>query len=407
MELQTKKSGNALIVRAKGRLDASWSDYFTDAFLGYIRSGEHQLVIDAREMHFLSSAGIRSLVLIHKELATVKGRFVMINTGEFVATTLRTTGLGDWIADDIPAEFMVSNQKTPDKLKFSGNCFLMDKNAAVQLQVVNNWKPWDKVKAGHISQIAFPANSFALGIGSPVTSEPESDIQFGDFLSAGGNLVYQPPEVKSHPDYLLPVENYIPELLTIQCLFGQGNMSYLLRFAPEDQKISHSLSELATIALELTGSKMAAFVVLAEIDGLVGAHLIQSPTRKNNTGGMQFNEMRNFLSFTGERVFSGEQAMVFGVVARNGRAGGNSLLKPVPSDSALAMHAHAVVFPFQPLQNGHIDLKQQIDKFFSGPPPRALLHLVNDNRPAIGLGESSFIRGALWCAPANFKEDII
>jgi hypothetical protein len=34
-----------------------------------------------------------------------------------------------------------------------------------------------------------------------------------------------------------------------------------------------------------------------------------------------------------------------------------------------------------------------------------LLHLIEDNRPAIGLGQSSFIRGACWCAAIKYGEE--
>jgi len=36
MELVTEKKGAIFIVRAKGRLDASWTDFFTEAFLEFI-----------------------------------------------------------------------------------------------------------------------------------------------------------------------------------------------------------------------------------------------------------------------------------------------------------------------------------------------------------------------------------
>jgi hypothetical protein len=45
-----------------------------------------------------------------------------------------------------------------------------------------------------------------------------------------------------------------------------------------------------------------------------------------------------------------------------------------------------------------------VRKFFSGPPPLAVMHLVDDMRPAVGLGQSALIRGACWCAPVKDPE---
>ncbi|MDZ7743408.1 MAG: hypothetical protein U5Q03_17140 [Bacteroidota bacterium] len=79
----------------------------------------------------------------------------------------------------------------------------------------------------------------------------------------------------------------------------------------------------------------------------------------------------------------------------------------MPSRPAIAAHMHAVVFPHQPLQNGKLELRQQINKFFNGPPPKTLMHLIEDNRPVRGLGESTFIRGAMWCSPIKNTEEAL
>jgi len=62
----------------------------------------------------------------------------------------------------------------------------------------------------------------------------------------------------------------------------------------------------------------------------------------------------------------------------------------------LAAHIHSAVFPYQPLQTGRIELSATIQKIFNGPAPLAVMHLVTDDRPVIGLGESALVRGAAW-----------
>ncbi|MDZ7743409.1 MAG: STAS domain-containing protein [Bacteroidota bacterium] len=277
MELQTKKTGNALVVSARGRLDANWSDYFTDAFLGYIRQGEHELVVDAKELHFLSSAGIRSLIMINKELARVKGKFIIIKANEFVRSTLETTGLGSWLMKEV-TDTAFDESISNNEQAVSGNYFKLREGAFMQLNCENTWKPWEAVKEDQVKKISFKPDSYALGIGSPISGEVTSGVKFGEYLAVGGNLVYQPPEERSHPDYLLPLENFTPALLSIQSLLCQGEMAHLLRFAPEGDKTSCGIGELVAQALQLCDSDMVAFTILAEIDGLVGAVMIKSPS---------------------------------------------------------------------------------------------------------------------------------
>lgn len=390
-------------MKATGRLNASWAEYFLDAFMEYIRRGEHQLVIDAAGMEFLSSAGIRSLMRIHKELARVEGRFVMINTNEFVSSTLETTGLGEWLAEQIPESFSAETETLAAANNLPDHIFLLDKHAGVKLNTSNSWVPWQTIQKDQVRKTAFHPGSFGLGIGSPVDQDRGNTTRFGDFLAVCGHVVYQPPDVKSRPDYLVPAGLYIPEMQAIQLLFAEGGMSHLLRFAPDDDHSRYPVSHLIDQALALTTAQEIAFVVLGETDGLVGAHLTRSPSGEALAAAPVFPEVREWLSFTGEPAFRGEQALIFGLASKNRET--QPLLKDLPSLPGVSAHMHAAVFPFRPLQNGKIDLHQQIEKLFNGPPPKALMHLVCDNRPVQGLGESSLLRGALWCAPVKEKEE--
>ncbi len=402
MELHTIKTHQSLLVSAKGRLDASWAEYFTDAFLEYIRNGEHQIVIDAQEMVFLSSAGIRSLLRISKELTKVKGSLSILHANEFVADTLKTTGFGVWLSDEVEDIQPAAEQKK-NATNDNENLYVINENADINLKQLNDWKPWDHVSPEQMKQIGFQTDSFALGIGGPADEKDIAHLKFGDFVAFCGHIVYQPPAESSRPDYFLPMENFVPQLQTIQCLYGQGEMSHLLRFAPEENKTSYGISDLINQALSIANAPLVCFVILAEIDGLVGAHMIQSPSEKKDFMPEDFKDLRNWLSFCGERAFQGEQALIFGVGAKGG--GKQHLLKPLASNPEISIHAHGVVFPYQALQNGKLDLNHQISKFFNGPPPKGLMHLIEDNRPAIGLGESLFIRGALWFAPAKWEEE--
>ncbi|MCF8366774.1 MAG: STAS domain-containing protein [Bacteroidales bacterium] len=404
MEIRTIKTDKALLVTIKERLDASWSEYFTDTFLEYIRNGEHRLVIDAQEMSFLSSAGIRSLLLVSKELTKVKGDFRIINSNEFVANTLRTTGFGVWLSEAKAEDILPATKEIneADNLK---NLFIISKDSGITLKLISNWKPWENISESKIKRVEFLPDSFALGIAAPPAADKDAVLKFGDFVSLCGHIVYQPPEERSRPDYFLPMENFVPQLQTIQCIYAQGEMSHLLRFSPEENKENYRIGELASQALSITGSSLAAFVILAEADGLVGAHIIQSPEGEQSFTPTDFKKLRDWLSFSGERAYAGEQTLIFGVVAKHALGGKIDFLIPLSSNPEIAIHAHTTIFPYQTLQNGKLDLMHQITKFFNGPPPKGLMHLIDDNRPSTGLGESSFTRGAMWCAPAKWEED--
>lgn len=407
MELNAEKIGKYLVVNANGRLDATWSDYFTDTFLNYIRNGEHELVLEASGLLFLSSAGIRSLVRINKELAFIKGSFLIVNSNDFVSATLTTTGFGAWLSETMPGD-MTPNIEMHDISNIpSSELYTLNPKGSLKINLINGWQDWKAINESEIKRTAFSRDIFALGIGSTSTELSKARDHFGEMMAVCGNLIYQVPEEQGHPDYLLALNEFIPEMSVLQALICQGEMSAMFRFSPSNDKPTVNISELAGQVLSIVTAPVAGFVVIAEIDGLVGANLIQSPGKIGNQPVLDLFEIRDWLSFSGEKVFSGEQLLLFGVIARASEIKNSGLLKPLPSHPDLAGHMHAAVFPYQPIPNGKIDLKQQTDKFFAGSPPLALMHLIDDNRPVQGLGESSFIRGACWFAPITNTEALL
>lgn len=410
MQLSQEIRGRYLLIKVKGRLDASWSDYFTDTLMNHIRKGHHHLVINASEMTFLSSAGIRSLLIIHRELKTVQGSFMIVESSDFVNKTLGMSGFQSWLAEKLPEDLpdnriddLADNvsQGTPDNREI----YRLNPSATFTLASHAAWLPWKKTSPSSTLGISFPEETFSLGLGSAAENYDMGREQFGEFLAVAGNVVYQPPAEESRPDYLMAGKDYVPSMQCIQALVCRGEAATLIRFSPSGQTHFFQISELLDMILDHCGGMMAGFVILGEIEGLVGASLIQSPGFLSDDRAISFPEIKEWLSFSGERIFPHQQALLTGVVKKMGSCEvRDPLLPALPSRPDLAVHVHAAVFPYQPLQNGKIDMAESVRKFFSGPPPLAVMHLAEDLRPAVGIGQSALIRGACWCGPVQNQE---
>jgi len=404
MEIRSFRQGTDLIIKARGRLDASWAEHFTETFMEYIRKGEHRMLVDAADLDYLSSAGIRALIRIQKELHAIGGSLGIFNANAFVTQTLSTTGFGSWLCSAPPVMIYGDAETASDTAV--PDTFSLDRGEGLRLRTVQAWTPWEAPRQEGMRMVSFGKDSCALGIGGIPSGTPGGDLNAGDFIAVCGNVVYQPPDVKSRPDYLLPMESYLPALTTIQCLVAEGRMHRLHRFPSDAVTKATGISALAARALSLTGSDMAAFAVIAEVEGLVGSFLIRSPMERDQASVPSASELRDWLSFTSEKAFASEQVLIFGILSNEREPQLAARLKPIHSSPGLYAHMHAVVFPYQPIPNGKIELEQQVARFFAGPPPRALLHLIDDNRPGIGLGESTLVRGAMWCGPIISMEDM-
>jgi anti-anti-sigma factor len=401
MELLAEKRSSYLYIVLRGRLDASWADYFTENVLDWIRKGEHILLFDASQLDFLSSAGIRALFRVDKELSGVSGSFGLVNATEFVAGTLQTTGLGSWLTV-IPDEIQAADEEKQKEVAGNTDRFLLHPDAVIRVRLISHWDPWSVSPRQNAEVLDFERDMFALGLGEPSTGQnPDHNLgQTGEFLAVAGNVIYQAPQPKAHPDYLLPRNDYLPRMNAVQAICCQGAMKYLERFDPGEEGQPLSLGSLAQKALADCASDAAAIVILAESGGLVGACLSGKPqdTTENQ---IDANTMRQWLSFSGEKVHFGALVLAFGIVSKKNMAGALRPLEPGLQEGAEVHygHFHATVFAYQPLPNGKIDLEKELEKRFAGPQPEALYHLLYDDRPGAGLGGSSFVRGALWSAP--------
>lgn len=399
MQLSHQKRGRYLLVTTTGRLDAAWADHFSKSMQEHIRQGEHHLLLDASGMEFLSSAGIRAIVQLIKSVKSVNGSFQLVRGNDFVKQTLTMTGFGGWLSDDLPEDIQVLKSDQGIVPGDGFETFKLDESAGLSISIPAKWKPWQSFREGDAVRIRFQKNSFALGIGSPVQAASADTSMMGEFLAVAGNTIHQPPREDEAPDFLLAEKEYLPELHCMQAMQCNGEMSDLLRFAPADNKLFFGLGEIAEKVLRATNSELAAFVILAEIDGLVGSYIIKSPGLAQQGQKMEFPTAREWLSFCGERMCSRQQALVFGIAARPQDYRKPALMSASGKYDGLFLHSHAAVFPYQPMEAGKIKLKDATWKFFNASPPMALYHLVEDLRPVAGLGESAFTRGACWCAP--------
>jgi len=414
MQIETKIIGECAILSVSGRLDASWAEHFHGTVQETIRDGHHHVRIDASGLDYLSSAGIRSLLRIQRELAAVKGSFGIIRAAGFVADTLRLSGLEQLMvsaselsdaetsgrADRAPVDAVQS----VTGIRFETH--LLAAQGEITVRSAGRWNTWSPVLNGDAEEISFPKTVFGLGIGAPGKDADAARPRFGEFVAAAGHVAWLPGDGSDTPDYLEQAERFVPGLHVIQALTGEGDFSHLIRFSPEEKGDCLSLSDLFLRILQTTRSNAAAMVGLAEVEGLVGTALSRSPGLiQASDHPCDFPEMRNWLSFSGERIHRQAQALVVSFLSRDTSPIPVSQLSPLTSRPELRAHTHAVILPYRPLQQGVPDLEPAVRSLFEDNGPIGLLHLIEDGRPAVGLGQSAFIRGACWCAPLHAEKE--
>jgi anti-anti-sigma factor len=77
MEITERRTGDVVTLSLSGRLDATTAKTFEARILAKIESGDRRFIIDLAQLDYISSAGLRVLVLAAKRLDGGKGKIVL------------------------------------------------------------------------------------------------------------------------------------------------------------------------------------------------------------------------------------------------------------------------------------------------------------------------------------------
>src|SRR5579864_1626821 len=92
MELAEEQAGNVRIVRVAGRLDSSAAQPAEDSFGRVLQGGPPHLAIDMAKLEYISSAGLRVLLVVAKKVQQAKGKVVLFGLVPHVREVFSISG---------------------------------------------------------------------------------------------------------------------------------------------------------------------------------------------------------------------------------------------------------------------------------------------------------------------------
>ncbi|MBD1856096.1 MULTISPECIES: STAS domain-containing protein [Leptolyngbya] len=92
MEISTRLAYGVLVVDMKGRLDSRTSGYSYDELVRIAKGDNKQVLVNLAELEFLTSAGLRSLLVAAKLLQGSGGILKLCDANESVKQVLETAG---------------------------------------------------------------------------------------------------------------------------------------------------------------------------------------------------------------------------------------------------------------------------------------------------------------------------
>ena len=92
MEIGEEKQGEVVVLAPGGRVDSASSAELEAALLRHLGAGESRLLVDCTGVEYISSAGLRVLLMLVKKLQASGGRLVLCAMPESVRLVFELAG---------------------------------------------------------------------------------------------------------------------------------------------------------------------------------------------------------------------------------------------------------------------------------------------------------------------------
>ena len=92
MEIKEEKRGEVKIIGLRGRLDAETSPSVEKRLMNLMDQGERRLVFDFSELTYISSAGLRVLIAVARNLQKTNGKVALAALSDYVHEIIKIAG---------------------------------------------------------------------------------------------------------------------------------------------------------------------------------------------------------------------------------------------------------------------------------------------------------------------------
>jgi len=92
MDIAEQEDGGVLVLSPSGRLDSNTAPVFETVLLGRIGDGHTRLVLDFGQLDYISSAGLRVLLMAAKRLKQTDGRLALCAVKAHIVEVFEISG---------------------------------------------------------------------------------------------------------------------------------------------------------------------------------------------------------------------------------------------------------------------------------------------------------------------------
>jgi anti-anti-sigma factor len=382
-------------IRLSGRMDALSAGKVQDALMALVDAGERRLLADLSEVPYLSSAGIRALLIVQKQLHGSSGELILVGARDLVRNVLETAGLISLftLVDD-PSELAPPSSSTDDSdqgvaIEKEGIALrLLSRDAAPgRLRIIGDHRPLARAayREGDVCAELLEMGSYAIGVATNGDRFGDYSHLFGEAVLMDGNFFVLPGVRNPRVDYVL--RDWSGSMGSLQFLHGlyfSGDFRHRVQFDGRERPID--LERLRRVLFALVDADLFGIVLVAESRGHLGMALRRSPVAGSlEEEGSIFDVERfaDWFDFSLEPADPGALLAITGLLARDRRRLPPELAELFPNQGNL--HLHALV-----MQRGHLsrqaaDFERELQRILANQLPEKVCHLLPSTSLRAGL----------------------
>jgi anti-anti-sigma factor len=92
MEIIQTKANEAIVLKLEGRLDTNTASSFEEKLMDLINTNENKIVVDFSHLDFISSSGLRVLLMAGKKLKTSNGKLGLCSLQDHIKEVFDVAG---------------------------------------------------------------------------------------------------------------------------------------------------------------------------------------------------------------------------------------------------------------------------------------------------------------------------
>ncbi|MBI5586034.1 MAG: STAS domain-containing protein [Deltaproteobacteria bacterium] len=381
---------------AKGRIDALSASDTKKMFDDLIIAGERILLVDLTEVNYVSSAGLRTFILIQKELKKADGQIFLHGLADQVLEIFRMSGLTSIfsiITDKEEIRHLIGQTDLgPQLITRETDGLLLEfvegEAGKGRLSVVGSQDKMETSSYTEKDVVPVPASSMPFGCGLAALGDSYDEYKglFGECLIINGSFFFYPALRYSSVDYLIEARR--DPALSYKFLHGfgfNGTPRYLLSFAGRDQALD--LSSLMAGIFSLSQADAVGITFLAETKGFWGMHAKKVPLTEqkpiNGRGIFDPSNFADWIDFPVEPAFVNHIVAAAGLGLRGGVSVPDELAKVVSPESHF--HLHGGIFDQVPIGRNPQDFDREMMRVFSDLRVHKVQHILGRSRFSAGL----------------------